>query len=196
MRAMTIFFVSSLLVLHAGIAFSGAPYEVTYQGRLLQNGDPVTTPVNIYFELYDAVTAGTRQWDTTVSAVTPDGSGIYTVTLGSEADPIPTDFADLWLQVRIGGSGGITLSPRQKLTSAPFALNVGTGLRTYARKSAFASGQKTVSCDAGDLLLSCTVCDNNSCDDTDLSWNFETATCTNGINDCEYAIAAFCLDTN
>ena len=58
MRATTIFFIACLFTLHAVPALAGAPYEVTYQGRLLQNGDPVTTPVNIYFELFDAVSGG------------------------------------------------------------------------------------------------------------------------------------------
>ena len=110
-----------LIALLSTSSFAGAPDEITYQGRLLENGAPAGAK-SVTFELFEAASGGTRIWFQT-QTVTPDDTGIYNVTLGSGANPIPADRDALWLQVKVGGS---TLSPRTQLTSSTYALNVGT----------------------------------------------------------------------
>lgn len=125
MKREAIVFVLAVALIAPASALSGAPYEITYQGRLLENASPVTAAKSIYFELFGSETGGTHLWENTQS-VTPNSDGIYTVTLGSASNPIPVGYDALWLQVTVDGSGGTTLSPRRQITSAPYALNVGT----------------------------------------------------------------------
>ena len=99
----------------------GASYEITYQGRLLESGSPAGAK-SVTFEIFEAVTGGSSIWWQT-QTVTPDDNGVFTATLGTQGNPIPTGYDDLWLQIKVGGT---TLSPRESLTAAPFAANVGT----------------------------------------------------------------------
>ena len=115
----------SVLFLMGTTALAGAPYEITYQGRLLEGGIPVTTAKSVTFELFASQSGGGSLWTNTQS-VTPDANGIYTVMLGSLSNPIPTSYATLWLQVTINDIPPVVLTPRKQLTSAPYALNVGT----------------------------------------------------------------------
>ena len=122
MGAKAIVLALGICFLIATPALSDAPPNITYQGRLLENGSPVTTPTSVTFELFENQSGGSVLWTDTQS-VTPNSDGIYTVALGSGASPLPTDYDTLWLQVTVAGT---TLSPRQQLTSSPYALNVGT----------------------------------------------------------------------
>ena len=106
-------------------AMTDVPDEITYQGRLLQNGNPVTSATDILFELWTQESGGSVAWSDTLS-VSPNSEGIYTATLGYTGNPIPDTEDEMWLQVTVGGAGGTMLNPRQKLTSAPFVLNAGT----------------------------------------------------------------------
>ncbi len=120
----------SFLFLMTTAVLAGAPEEITYQGRLLQNGEPVTVGTEVTFDLYDSSSGGTLRWSE-YQTVTPNSEGIYTVVLGSESNPIPTDlYAALWLQVRVGSTGGVggtLLVPRRQLTSSPYALSSPAG---------------------------------------------------------------------
>ena len=122
MRKRAIVLAVGILLFYAPCAMSGAPDEITYQGRLLQNGSPVTDTRSVTFALYAAQSGGGALWTDTQS-MTPDNAGVYTVTLGSSSNLIPTGQDTLWLQVTVAGTA---LSPRQQVTSAPYALNVGT----------------------------------------------------------------------
>ena len=97
------------------------PDEITYQGRLLHNGSPVTSATSIAFRLFQVSSGGIAVWSET-HTVTPDNNGIYTQVLGATI-PIPDDFDALWLELEVGA--GNTLTPRKKLTSSPFVLRVG-----------------------------------------------------------------------
>ncbi|MCX6779883.1 MAG: hypothetical protein NT034_01745, partial [Candidatus Magasanikbacteria bacterium] len=108
-----------------------APNIVTYQGKLLVNGSAATTTQAMKFVLYDALSAGTALY--TASGTLPTTStinvsvsnGVFTVNFGdtgtnSLSPTIFRDNANVYLEVTIGGE---TLSPRKRITSAPFALN-------------------------------------------------------------------------
>ncbi|MBI5794145.1 hypothetical protein HZA87_03610 [Candidatus Uhrbacteria bacterium] len=131
-----------------GFAFSShaaAPTNIiTYQGRLLNaNSVPVSdASLSMKFFFYTALTGGTCVWSnssatcdsntpasTTARTVTLT-SGLFTQNLGDTTDSFAaiadSYFADnstLFLEVIVGSE---TLSPRRRLTAAPYALNAQT----------------------------------------------------------------------
>lgn len=104
----------------------GQTTAITYQGQLKQNGSPANGSFNMTFKLFDALAAGTQQGPT----LTFDGaggnpapvsvaSGLFTVSLDFGVAPYTAN-QNRWLEIAVSGN---TLSPRQPLTPAPFALN-------------------------------------------------------------------------
>ena len=102
-------------------ALADVPDQITYQGRLLYNGSPVTAASSIVFRLYQTSSGGSAVWTETHGSVTPDSNGIYTEVLGATT-AVPDDYDALWLELEVAGN---TLTPRKKLTSAPFVLRAG-----------------------------------------------------------------------
>ena len=104
----------------------GQTTAFTYQGQLKQSGSPANGTFSMTFSLFDALAAGTQQGPTlTFDGVggnpAPVGvtSGLFTVSLDFGAAPYAAN-QSRWLEIAVGGT---TLSPRQSLTPAPFALN-------------------------------------------------------------------------
>ena len=121
MKAKAIVLVLGLALLMSHSALADVPDEITYQGRLLYNGSPVTTATSVVFRLYQASSGGSAVWTETHGSVAPDSNGIYTIVLG-ETVAVPDDYDALWLELEVAGN---TLTPRKKLTSAPFVLRAG-----------------------------------------------------------------------
>lgn len=100
----------------------------TYQGQLQDGGSPATGVYDFQFQLYDAASGGASAGgplavdDVTVSA------GIFTVELDFGSSAFNGDARWLEISVRPGSSTGsyTTLTPRQPLTAAPYALNAAT----------------------------------------------------------------------
>ncbi len=96
----------------------------TYQGKLVSGGAPANGQYDFTFTLFDSA-AGGQQVGSPVSATSQTVSnGIFTSMLNFP----PTAFRGeaRWLQiaVRPAGSGNyVTLSPRQALTAAPYAMS-------------------------------------------------------------------------
>ena len=91
--------------------------EFTYQGRLKQTGAPVTGDYDLEFRLYDDPDAGTQVGPTETLTDHPVTNGLFTAPLDFGADAFDGDAR--WLQIVVEGN---TLTPRQKLTAAPYAL--------------------------------------------------------------------------
>jgi hypothetical protein len=94
----------------------------TYQGRLTDGGSPADGEYDLFFRLYNAATSGTLLGAVTVPnhQVT---TGLFTVQL--DFGQVFTGTAlFLEIAVRPGASSGAytTLTPRQELTPAPYAL--------------------------------------------------------------------------
>ena len=111
------------------VFFSGAiaaPEIINYQGRLLQNGVPLTTdtPIPITFSIFpeESDTGSSPVWQETQDVYVQNGT--FSVKLGAINPLVQTLFDDTageyWLEITIDGE---TLSPRQRLTSVPFAIN-------------------------------------------------------------------------
>lgn len=98
----------------------------TYQGKLSDGDGPVDDICDLTFELYDAAGSGTPPTGGTLmgTAEKPDHDiieGLFTVQLDFGSSCFNGDAR--WLQIAVDcGDGAVTLSPRQKLTPAPYAL--------------------------------------------------------------------------
>ena len=131
------FFVAMISVAQAAIA---PPNILSYQGRLLNsNGVPVTSSTaSIKFKLYDSASGGTCLWSNSSSTCATEtahtvtlSSGLFSENLGDTAASyaaIPsTVFADnaaVYLGITIGSDS--EMSPRKRMTAAPYALNAQT----------------------------------------------------------------------
>jgi hypothetical protein len=118
-----------LLFLSAGATTNASAQGTgfTYQGRLQDSGTNANGNYDFQFTLWDALTGGTQQPQPTPVTVTKSGvavaNGVFTVQLDFGATAFPG--ADRWLEtsVRLSGAGALTvLSPRQPITSTPYAV--------------------------------------------------------------------------
>ena len=95
----------------------------TYQGQLNDSGSPANGLYWMEFKLFDAATGGTQVGITNSISGVAVTNGLFTVTLSFGA-PSFSGVA-LWLEISVKASGATTyttLSPRQELTSAPYAI--------------------------------------------------------------------------
>ena len=97
------------------------PKLISYQGQLHdQNGVPVNGTVGFVFSIYLVPAGGTASWSEAQSL--PVSSGIFRVQLGS-VTPLPAVLfreTELYLGIRAGADAEMT--PRQRISSAPFSL--------------------------------------------------------------------------
>ncbi|MFC1483897.1 hypothetical protein ACFL6Q_02465 [Candidatus Neomarinimicrobiota bacterium] len=116
-----------LILALAQLVWGTTPAMLTYQGVLKDsNGDIVADgSYSVIFRLYDAETGGTAiPWSETHSVTTTDG--VFSVVLGDalaggQSFPGNGAYFDApyWLEIEVGGA---ILSPRTRLTSAPYAM--------------------------------------------------------------------------
>ena len=95
--------------------------EYTYQGELKTSGSPANGAYDFEFHLYSVATNGTELATNVVDDVDVD-NGLFNVELDMGGAFLGDQ---LWLEIRVrdGGSSGsyTTLTPRQKITAAPYA---------------------------------------------------------------------------
>ena len=101
----------------------------TYQGRLTDGGSPANGEYDFQFTLYDAASEGTQVGSMVSKENTTVADGLFTVELDFGSDIFTGESRYLEIGVRPGASGGsfTTLSPRQALTPAPYALSLRPG---------------------------------------------------------------------
>jgi len=112
-------------------AAAQAPNTMLYQGRLTDDiGDPITSSTNATFYIFTTESAGVYV-DSFIRTVEPDDNGVFTVELGP-LSAVDFDGDKLWLEIRIGG---VELTPRQLITSVPYAYmaNVGDNTITLSK---------------------------------------------------------------
>jgi hypothetical protein len=103
------------------------PGLINYQGRLTDSsGEYLNGTYSMRFDLYNSSSGGSSLWNETQNVNV--NSGMYDVHLGASATLPETLFAAndiLYLQVSIRNSSGVyeALSPRQRLTSSPYAMH-------------------------------------------------------------------------
>ncbi len=101
----------------------------TYQGQLNQDGNPVNDTCAVQYSLWDALEDGVQVGATLSHDIVSISNGFFTDNL---------DFGGVftgearWLQVAVkctGDADYVTLTPRQPLTAAPYALGLIPGAR-------------------------------------------------------------------
>ncbi len=103
-----------------GTAFS-------YQGQLQNNGSPASGTYNLTFSLFTNSTSGTAVAGPVTNNAVAITNGLFTVLINFGSDPFTGQTN--WLQIGVasnGVSGFTTLSPRQQLTPAPYAIFANT----------------------------------------------------------------------
>jgi len=111
----------------AGYA-AGTPKQINYQGKLKESGSLVDDARNMYFRIYDALTNGTKLWQSgngTAAVSVTVANGLFSYVLGGSADTSDLSSIDwngktCYLEVQVEGT---TLGPRELLVSVPYALN-------------------------------------------------------------------------
>lgn len=97
---------------------------VNYQGFLTDSsGSPVEGTMDFVFRLYNVESGGSALWTETEAGV-PVSEGLFSVLLGSVqplAQSLFEQNATLWLGIAVGADQEMT--PREQLSSAPFALS-------------------------------------------------------------------------
>jgi hypothetical protein len=113
--------VIAILVLFSQAAFAQST-EFTYQGRLLNGTLPANGSHDFEFSLFDGITGG-GQIGTTVSLTAVNvNNGVFSVRIDF-GNQFPG--ANRYLEIRVKESGGTeftTLTPRQAISSAPYAI--------------------------------------------------------------------------
>jgi hypothetical protein len=96
---------------------------MSYQGKLVENGSPVTGSRSMTFRLYDAASGGILYWSEGPKTVSVS-SGLFTVTLGDTTPFSVSDFArKLYLEIQVAS----TVLPRQILQGTPYAFSLAPG---------------------------------------------------------------------
>src|SRR5437879_2303918 len=99
----------------------------TYQGRLNDNGSPAAGSYDLLLTIYDSASnPGTVIAGPQTNAATAVTEGLFTITLDLGASVFTGP--PRWLEIGVRtnrGAGFTTLSPRQPLTAAPYAVLAG-----------------------------------------------------------------------
>src|SRR5688500_8883463 len=104
----------------------------TYQGQLNDGANPANGQYDFTFKLFDSSAGGVQVGSTITKTNQTVSNGLFTVTLDFGTTPYPGPFTGeaRWLEIAVrstGGGGFTTLSPRQALTAAPYALSLRPG---------------------------------------------------------------------
>jgi hypothetical protein len=115
-----------LAVMH-GTAYAQVPGTINYQGYLADSGgNPIDEPVDMEFEIFDDDTSGTSRWGPETHSSVDVINGIVNVVLGltNGIEPSELDYNECWLQIKVRYPEGSweTLTPRQRVTGAPYAV--------------------------------------------------------------------------
>lgn len=109
-----------------------APEMFRYQGRLVDGTNLVNATLPMNFKLYDALSDGALLYEDSNSVLVVDG--LYSTMIGD--DTVSGSLtnaltnATVYLELTVDGE---TLSPRERLVSVPYALNVNGGSHTHDR---------------------------------------------------------------
>jgi hypothetical protein len=117
-----------LLLLFAGVTAFGQGTAFTYQGRLTESGNPADGLFDMRFKLFDTATVGTgtQQGSTITNPTVQVENGAFSVQL--DFSPCASCFngAARFLEISLRPAGSpdafAVLSPRQPITSTPYAL--------------------------------------------------------------------------
>ncbi len=126
-------FTARILALTAGVTFTlgllpattfAQGTAFTYQGRLNDTNGPVDGLYDFSFALFPVSIGGSQIGTSVARTFVPVTNGLFTIPL-EFTDANSFSGADRWLEIAVHPSGvgtNITLSPRQQVTAAPYAI--------------------------------------------------------------------------
>jgi hypothetical protein len=142
MRA-SVLMVSVLLGSSAAYAQGSTPMLLNHQGRLLDSkGVPVNNAQSVKFSLYAVAQGGAPLWSETQTIAFNNGN--YGVSLGAVTALSPALFggATLYLGIAVGSDAEMT--PRQPVTSVPYAIAATNVIGDITPKSVTVGGTKVI----------------------------------------------------
>jgi hypothetical protein len=112
-----------LFLLVGSARASAQTTSFTYQGELTEGGNPADGTYDFQFSLFDSVSDGTQIGAMVARNATSVSGGVFTVQLDFGTTAFPGANRFLEIAVRPNGGGSFTtLSPRQQISSAPYAI--------------------------------------------------------------------------
>lgn len=119
--------VLTALLVFASLGFTLSPQLLNVQGVLTDgSGNPLANgSYSVVFSIWSEEVDGDVLWIESHNPVETDGSGVFSVILGSSTTLNPNIFEDtaVWLQMKVGTDDPMT--PRMRLTGVPYALRSG-----------------------------------------------------------------------
>src|SRR5207244_11023099 len=98
----------------------------TYQGRLTDGGTSANGNYDLQFTLWDSASGGSQIASTQALPAVQVSGGVFTVTLDFGANAFPGANRFLEISARLSGASAFTLlTPRQQITSTPYAVRSG-----------------------------------------------------------------------
>ncbi|HEX3083346.1 MAG TPA: hypothetical protein VHP99_02385, partial [Pyrinomonadaceae bacterium] len=95
----------------------------TYQGRLTDGGTAANGNYDLQFALWDSASGGSQVGSTLPLNSVAVSNGVFVVTLDFGANSFPGASRFLEISARTIGAGSFTLlTPRQQVTSTPYAV--------------------------------------------------------------------------
>ncbi len=105
--------------------YTQTPNVLNYQGKLIENGTPVSGKYSLSFSIYSQLEGGTLLWSEVQNVDVVEG--IFNVLLGnvnSLPDNLFTDSGDRFLGINVDNNSEMT--PRFRLTGVPYAVRATT----------------------------------------------------------------------
>ncbi|HEX7294412.1 MAG TPA: tail fiber domain-containing protein [Pyrinomonadaceae bacterium] len=112
-----------LTIIFTASAVVSQTTSFTYQGRLTEGGSAANGNYDLQFGLFDSLSGGTQVGSTQTLNTVAVSNGVFTVSLDFGANAFNGASRFLEISTRPSGGGSFTLlSPRQPITSTPYAV--------------------------------------------------------------------------
>src|SRR3989442_1245046 len=111
-----------LLLLLLAVAAQAQTSGFTYQGRLTDGGPPANGNYDLQFALFDSLSGGAQVGSTQTINTVAVSNGVFTVSLDFGAKGFTGVSQFLEISVRPTGGSFTLLTPRQQVTSTPYAI--------------------------------------------------------------------------
>src|SRR5437870_4869254 len=116
-------FILLVVVLTMGVSTAFAQTSsFTYQGRLTDGGKPANGNYDLQFALFDSLSGGTQVGSTQTMNTVAVSNGVFTVSLDFGANAFTGASRFLEISARPTGGSFTLLTPRQQVTSTPYAI--------------------------------------------------------------------------
>src|SRR5437016_5687332 len=116
-------FILLVVVLAMGASATlGQTSNFTYQGRLSDGGTPANGNYDLQFVLFDSLSGGAQVGSTQNVNTVAVSNGVFTVSLDFGPNSFPGANRFLEISARPTGGSFTLLTPRQQITSTPYAV--------------------------------------------------------------------------